>query len=365
MEFNAYESFHKVIRFERCVPPRWDALGFWSSTVARWRTEGLPEDQSPEQYFGITPRPGLPVVSGFCSNPYWPAFEEVTIEETETARIWRDGQGILKRDRKDSVELSMPQFLEFPVKARCDWEEIKFRLDPSSPGRYPDWQKMHEQFDNREYPLGLYITGAYGFPRNLMGEERLAYTYYDDPELIRDMEETWMRFYVELAERVCRNFQVDYVMLWEDMAFKNGPLISPRMFKEFMSPYYKEVVGQFKRLHVPCVMVDSDGDNRPILDLFVETGIDAFLPFEIAANMEPLEIREKYPNLVIMGGIDKRALAKDKAAIEHEVMRKAPKMLEVGGYIPGVDHSVPHDVPFENYAHYTELIRKITAEYAE
>ena len=109
-------------------------------------------------------------------------------------------------------------------------------------------------------------------------------------------------------------------------------------------------------------MVDSDGDNRPIFDLFVQAGVNAFMPFEITANMEPLEIREKYPNLLMQGGIVKRLLAGDKEAIECEVMRKVPKLLEYGGYIPGIDHSVPPDVPFENYAYYTELIRKLTAE---
>jgi len=310
----------------------------------------------------MTPRPGLPVSSGFTDNPYWPGFEEEVIEDTETTRIWRDRQGVIKRDRKDSAELSMSQFLEFPVKNRCDWKDLKFRLDPSTPGRYPNWVKMHEQFDNRDYPLGLYITGAYGFPRNLMGEERLAYMYYDDPELVHEIQETWMWFYVELAERVCPNFQLDYVSIWEDMGFKNGPLIGPKMFAEFMLPYYKEVVGQFKRLGVPCVMVDSDGDNRPILDLFIQAGVNAFMPFEIAASMEPSEIREKYPDLLMQGGIDKRPLARDKAAIEREVMRKVPQLLAHGGYIPGIDHSVPPDVPFENYAYYTELIRKLTAE---
>lgn len=363
MSFNALESFRKVLQFEKCVPPRWDCLGFWGATIERWRREGLPDDQSPEQFFGMTPMPTLPVNSGHTQNPYWPPFDEQVLEETETTRVWRDAQGVVKRDRKDRPELSMSQFLEFPVKDRHDWEDLKFRLDPSSPARYPDWSKVHEQFDNRDCPVRLYITGAYGFPRNLMGEERLAYTYYDDPELVHDIQRTWTQFYLNLAERVCANFVPDYVYIWEDMAFKNGPLISPNLFREFMLPYYTDLVRQFRRLGVPCVMVDSDGDNRPILDLFLDAGVDAFLPFEIASGMEPVEIRSQYPRLVIIGGIDKRALSKDRSAIEREVMRKVPRLLEEGGYVPGLDHLCPPDVSFENYAYYTALIRSLTEAY--
>jgi uroporphyrinogen decarboxylase len=59
------------------------------------------------------------------------------------------------------------------------------------------------------------------------------------------------------------------------------------------------------------------------------------------------------------GGIDKRELAKDKAAIEREVMRKVPPLVERRGYFPGVDHAVPPDVPLENYKHFISLLKKI------
>jgi len=111
---------------------------------------------------------------------------------------------------------------------------------------------------------------------------------------------------------------------------------------------------------VEVVIVDSDGDCRPIFDLFLEAGMNAFLPCEIAAGMEPLELRERFGNdFLIIGGIDKRALAKDFAAIEDEVMRKVPRLVEIGRFIPTVDHSCPPDIPFENYRYYVELLRNV------
>ncbi|MDO8586880.1 MAG: uroporphyrinogen decarboxylase family protein [Armatimonadota bacterium] len=359
-DINSREKFLGTCRFENVPPPRWDCLGFWGSTIERWLTEGLPADAPAHEYFGMDPRDTIPVVSGFCDTPFCPAFEPELISEDDTIRTWRDGQGIVRRERKDRPELSMPQFLEFPVKSREDWERMKPRLDPDTPERYPNWDELKKRYDGREYVLQLNVCGAYGMPRNLFGEENLAYIYYDDPELLHDIQRTWLRLYKGIVSHTFPNIKPDLVYLWEDMAFKTGPLISPRLFEEFMLPYYTELIELIRSFGVECVMVDSDGDNRPLLDLFIRSGVDTFMPLEIAAGMDPVPLREKYGRqLVLWGGIDKRALSKDLATVEREVMSKVPKLMETRGYIPSVDHSVPPDVPFENYALFTKLIREI------
>ena len=363
---NCRDRFLKVCEFEQVDhPPRWDCLGFWGATIERWQREGLPPDVPPEQYFGmdgwIFSEGLLPVDAGLTDNPYRPPFESKVLKEDERTVTYTDGTGITKRDRKDRPELSMSQFLKFPVSCRKDWEDLKCRLDPADPGRYPDWGEVREKFANRAMPLGLSICGGYGWPRNLFGEEQLAYMYYDDPGLMHDIMRHWAEFYKGVCDRTLPNIDCDFVYIWEDMAFKNGPLIGPKTFEEFMLPYCKEVISCMRSYGVKNILVDSDGDNRPILDLFVEAGVNIFLPLEIAANMEPLEIREKYGRkLVLWGGIDKRALSKDKAAIKEELMRKVPQMMESGGFIPAIDHGVPPDVSFENYRYYTDLLRELT-----
>ncbi|MDH7480402.1 MAG: uroporphyrinogen decarboxylase family protein [Armatimonadota bacterium] len=359
---NARERFLKICNFEQVDhPPRWDCLGFWNSTVQRWWQEGLPKGMRPEQYFEMDAWEFIPVDAGFTHNPYRPPFEHQVLEEDEFTITYRDGQGIVKRDRKDNAELSMSQFIEFPVSERKDWENLKWRLNPCDPERYPNWDELRKKIANRSNPVGMAICGGYGFPRNLFGEEKLAYVYYDDPALVHDIMEHWANFYIGIFDRTLPNVELDFVYIWEDMAFKNGPLIGPNIFREFMLPYYKEVIASIRSKGVTNIIVDSDGDNRPLLDLFIEAGVNVFFPLEIAAGMEPIPIREKYGRkLVLWGGIDKRVLAKGKAEIEHELLRKVPRLIDDGGYIPAIDHSVPPDVPFENYKFYIELLRKIT-----
>ncbi len=348
------------MNFDKVAPPHWDTLGFWGQTVERWRTEGLPEGVDPQTYFGQESAWYLPVDSGFCHVPLRPAFEHEVLADEGESIVFRDAGGIVKRDIKPEFGASMSQFLEFPVKEPKDWEDIKWRLDPDTPERYPNWDEIVPNAEASQVPLAMFICGAYGTPRNLFGEEHLAYAYYDYPELVHEIQRHWTGFYCRLFSNVLEHVHLDYVYIWEDMAFKNGPLISPALFREFVLPYYTELISHLKSLGMKAIMVDSDGDNRPIMDMFIESGVNFFMPFEIAAGMDPVPIREKYGDkLVMWGGIDKRELAKDLDAVEREVMSKVPKLMETGGYIPSVDHLVPPDVPFENYSRFIELIRQI------
>lgn len=357
---NVRERFLAITNFEKAAPPHWDTLAFWGETVERWRNEGLPADADPYAYFGQEGMIRVPVDSGFCHIPLRPGFEHEILADEGESIVFRDAGGIVKRDRKPEFGVSMSQFLEFPVKERADWEALKWRLDPDTPERYPDWPELKAKLAAPESPVMIHICGAYGTPRNLFGEENLAYVYYDDPQLMHDIQRHWTDFYCRLFSHTLENVHLDFVYIWEDMAFKNGPLISPKMFAEFMLPYYKELISHLKSLGVKSIMADSDGDPRPLMDMFVEAGVNFFMPFEIAAGMDPVPIREKYGDkLVIWGGIDKRELAKDLDAVEREVMKKVPKLMEMGGYIPSVDHLVPPDISFANYSRFIELIRQI------
>lgn len=126
-------------------------------------------------------------------------------------------------------------------------------------------------------------------------------------------------------------------------------------------PYLKEFVRYMKERHkFQLFMLDSDGNDFPLLPFFQEAGINIFIPCEIMAGMEPVAIREKYPNLSLLGGIGKGALIRgEKKGIEEEIMRKVPVLLEQGGYFPSLDHHVPPDVSFESFSYYLEFLRKL------
>jgi uroporphyrinogen decarboxylase len=143
------------------------------------------------------------------------------------------------------------------------------------------------------------------------------------------------------------------------MSFKNGPLVSPEMFRRFFLPHYKRFVAFLRGHGLRIVMVDTDGDAEALLPLFIEADVDGFGPAERAAGMDPLAVRRKYGRDVVMvGGVDKRALACGRRAIDAEVSRLAPLIAE-GGFIPTIDHAVPPDVPLDDFRYYLDVKRRL------
>jgi len=342
-------------------------MGYWEKTLERWHKEGLPEDvhiepahySSPTEFFGLDRREGVGVNLRLV-----PDFEEVTIEETDDYRIYINSEGIKLKELRKGKEQSMPHWLEFPIKNRQNWKEFKKRLNPSSPARYPDWWEDKKRcWKERDYPLSISAPSLYGALRDWIGFENLSVMFYDDPDLVHEMMDFLAEVGMETIHRALDEVDIDYADFWEDMAYKTGPMVSPKIFKEFMLPSYKKVTSFLREHGVDIFMLDSDGNINELIPLWLEGGVNGFWPLEVAAGMDPVALRKKYGKQVLLiGGIDKRVLARDKKAIEKEVMGKVPFLVSQGGYIPSLDHTVPPDVPFENYMYYLQLIKTVSIE---
>ncbi|MBI2437819.1 MAG: hypothetical protein HYV36_03275 [Lentisphaerae bacterium] len=259
---------------------------------------------------------------------------------------------------KVGPDTSMPQFLKFPVANRQDWTAVRQRLNPEDAARrIGATAQLQRQCADPDTPTLLPICGAFGHPRNLLGDEGLSLMIYDDPALLDMILENWLDLYVQLICRLSRVVRVDAIMIWEDMCYKNGPLISPEHFRRFMLKPYRKFIEAARSGNVAAMMVDTDGDCRKMIPLFREAGVDCLLPFEAQVGMELDEIHAAYPKLCLIGGIDKRALARDRRAIKTEVNRVMRMFDGFGGYIPTLDHTVPPNVPLDNFKYYLECVR--------
>jgi len=346
-----------------CVP-NWE-MAFWEETIKRWHREGLPEDVHLNEYFQLDRLQGI-----FSSDRYVilgmvPCFEKRVLKEDDTSRIWINEKGIKMKEFREGPETSMPQFLDFPIKNRQDFYQIrKERYNPKSPARYPLWWKDSVRcWKDRDYPLAIASGRDFGFfgtLRELMGVVNLSVAFCDDASLIHEMKEFLADFYIEVFSRALEEVDFDFALFFEDMAYKNGPLISPKMFREFMLAPYRKVTDFLRKHGVDIIFVDSDGNIDELIPLFLEAGINGVFPLEIQAGMDPVALRKEYGrDLLMSGGINKRALAQDKKAIETELMGKLPYLISQGGYFPHLDHAVPSDIPLENFLYYLQLKRKI------
>jgi uroporphyrinogen-III decarboxylase len=369
---NSRERFLATINFEPVDRAfRWEAPAVWPATIKRWHHEGLPRhitcsnitDSEVYDYFEMDKLVWLPFKGGWIGDPYEPMFDYKILEDDGEHLTVQDTDGIVKNLMKEDPDTSMPQFLKFPVSSVPDYRNnIRWRLDPTTRERFPkEWSELVKSYRSRDYSLGMFVIGPFGHLRNLMGDEGLMYALFDEPELVQEIMTHWKNFYTGFISLVVRDVVPDFIMIWEDMCYKSGPLISPSAFRTFMAPGLKEVIDTAKSAGIKGLIVDNDGDCRQMLPIYLDCGANGFYPFEVQAGMDILKIRAQYgKSFTIIGGLDKRTLATSQAAIKAEIDNKVPFMLQQGGYIPMLDHSVPINVPMSLFRYYVDYVRTIT-----
>jgi uroporphyrinogen decarboxylase len=262
------------------------------------------------------------------------------------------------------TDVSIPGWIDFPIKNKEDFEEIKKRYRPHDVVRYPkNWgNELFSNLKNTDAILAVTIPGFFGQPRSFLGLERLLKFMYIEKDFVHKILDFWEDFVIETLSEPLRFIKFDYAYIWEDMCYINGPLISPKLFEEYILPHYKKTIHFLREHGVEIIMVDSDGDCRKLIPLMIEGGVNCLTPLEITSFMDPVKIREEFGRkLSIIGGIDKRALIKGGASIDKEVKKRVLPLVEEGGFIASVDHKVPYDVSFSNYLHYLNVLKKALA----
>lgn len=365
---NNIQKMHDFYAMKKDADIVHEEFGFF--TIDLWKKQGhISDDIHPHKQLGLDDDAKLLLNGvGWTEAALEPFFDVKVLEDKGEHELVQDltGRKVLYfKGRRDGF---MPTYVEHPVKDKKTWEEnIKWRLNPKSPERYKNLAEQMEKakaFSNTGGIICQNIIGGYMFLRSLLGPEGALYMFYDDPELIHECMKTWF----ELADYVTSKHQeylsLDEIFFGEDICYNNGSLISPDMIREFLFPYYQQLITNAKNRQKNkskklFIQIDSDGDCRNIIPLYKEIGADYFSPFEVASGCDVVEIRKKHPDILIRGGIDKRILASGKDAIDRELDRIMPFMKKHGGYIPTCDHGVPEEVSFENYMHY----RKRLSEY--
>lgn len=292
----------------------------------------------------------------------FPHFDFEILEDNAEDVVARDWRGITSRGRKD--QNSLPNFIDWPVHNADDWERVKrerLRVeDADKRVAAQDWDAFRARIreTGEAVQVGGFPWGAFGTPRDLMGLEPLMYAFCEQPDLVRDMMSHMTSIWIAVWERVAAQVQIDHIHIWEDMSGKQGSLISPAMVEEFMMPCYDRIA-DFARAHgVRLLSVDTDGDCSELVEVMTRHGVNMFLPFEVQAGNDILAYREKYPELGIMCGLDKRCLAGSDADVDREVAR-CEAMLARGRYVPGFDHLIPPDARWDRFERAALAIRSL------
>lgn len=329
-------------------------FGYWAENYRQWSLfveNGITTESEANLFFNFD---RIACVTGRV----WmnPAFEQKIVGETETTFIMQNGDGLLAEVPRDGHD-TIPHYIKASITTPDDWKRCKeerFRRD--DPARKVDVEALKKAHPpTRDYPLGVHCGSMIGRIRDMLTFEGLAYATYDYPDMVEDMVETACVLVEDFLDQVLGEIDFEYASGWEDICFKNGPLITVEFFERVVVPRYKRIS---KRLHAHGIdlwYTDCDGDVRPLLPGFLEGGINCLFPFEVNGCAHPAELLNEYgKELRIMGGVDKIQLGRGPEAIKAYLETLVP-LVERGGYIPFCDHRCPPNVKVEDYLYYLDL----------
>ena len=309
------ERFKRAFNFEpvdRLPVIEW--AFWWDKTIARWHTEGLPEELTDpcdiRDYFGQD-----------CHRQYW---------------IGPPGrQKVANREEYLALKPTL-----YPENA-FDKERVRGWVEGQQAGEIVVW---------------ISLEGPFWYPRTLFGIEDHLYAFYDQPDLMKEMNEDLLAFNLRVYDEFCDICVPDFMTFAEDMSYNHGPMLSKAQFDEFMAPFYRQIAPVIKGRGT-TVIVDTDGDITEPAAWFLEVGCEGLLPLERMAGVDVSELRRRHPRIKLLGAYDKTVMHLGETRMRQEFERLLPVMKQ-GGFIPSVDHQTPPGVSLEDYRLYMRLLKE-------
>ena len=349
----ARERFLRQMTFQpvdRCFNME---FGYWDECFTQWplfSENGISNNDKADRFFSFDRFEAV-----YPNNWLSPPFEKKIIGETDKNLILINEEGLTAEVPKSGS--SIPHYISASIVTPEDWKRCKeerFRLDDVTRVPNPsDIRALHPA--DRDYPLGIDCGSLIGKVRDMLTFEGLAYACYDYPDMVEEMVETCCQMAERALDILLPEIDFDYACGWEDICFKNGPIVSPSFFKEVVAPRYKRISKRLKEHGIKVYFIDCDGDVRPILPYLIENGVNCLFPYEVNSCAHPAELCAEYgKDLLIMGGVDKMELGKGPEAIKAYLESLEP-LVARGGYIPFCDHRCPPNVKPEDYLYYLDL----------
>ena len=359
-------------------------FGYWSELLQKWAVEGhITRAEADSWGDGNPTDAALNSRLGFDANYYTVSSPQTDIQPHFAQKVLEVlpdggrkvlnsvGNVVLMKDDAGSIPMEFDHLL----KDRATWEEhflprLRYSAERVAAMGVPAGDRMlafgeggreYLIADEREHLIGLRAGSLYGSIRNWLGLEGACYLYADDEDLFDEIINTVGELTYQCTKTVLESgAKFDYGHFWEDICFKNGPLIAPAVFAKKVGPHYHRITGLMNQYGLDIVSLDCDGMIDALIPTWFENGVNTMFPIEVGtwdASIAPW--RAQYgKELRGVGGMDKRVLAYDFAAVDAEIERLKP-LVDLGGFIPCPDHRIPPDAKFENVCYYTKRMREI------
>jgi len=296
---------------------------WWDLTLRRWEGEGLPPNlgnQEIKQFFGLD----------------------------------LDYQLWMRPIRSDAPR---PAHGQPRVRNATDYEALRAMLYPRPvPLDRALWAQRAKEQARGECILWFTLEGFFWWPRALFGIEEHLLAFYDEPGLMRRINQDAADYMIECIDALCAVCQPDFMTFAEDMSYNHGPMVGRDLFDEFIAPYYRQVIPKLKQRGV-LPMIDSDGGIEPLIPWMQSAGLEGILPLERMAGVDVNRVRAAHPGWAMVGGYDKTVMHLGEKAMRREFERLMPAMRS-GRFVPSVDHQTPPAVSMEQYRLFVRLLKE-------
>ena len=347
-------------------------FGYWSELLEEWAEQGkIPKELAVDNYDGSEKERELDKLIGWDFNWYrttgsrnglFPSFEYKVLETLPdgTQRV-QNSVGLIERVKPGVA--SIPSEDDYILKDREAFETLYKPKMLYAPERVDvEYYKHFNETRPTDVPVGLHLGSLLGDIRNMVSVVGMSYLIYDeDEELFADIVDTYAEMQYQCAKTILETgAKFDFAHYWEDICFKNGPLVAPDLFDELCAKHYKKRNDLCRQYGIDIISLDCDGVTEKLLPTWFENGVNTMFPIEVGVWGDQFEAaRGKFgKGMLGVGGMDKTAFRKDKAAVDEEIKRMQ-RLAGLGGFIPCPDHRLMPGSKFELVQYYAEEIKKI------
>ena len=356
------------------APDRMPAVhfGYWEELLTEWADQGkIPRELAEGNYDGSEKDRELDKLIGWDFNWYTtvrgnnglsPAFPYIELETLpDGSKRIQNRDGLIERI-KPGID-SIPSEDDYQLKDRKAFEELYLPKMLYAPERIDlDYFRSFNETRPQDIPIGLHLGSVLGEIRNMTSVLGMSYLLYDEDEtLFADIVDAYADMQYRCAEAILETgAKFDFAHYWEDICFKNGPLLSPDTFDELCAKHYEKRNALCHKYGIDIISLDCDGVTEKLLPTWFNTGVNTMFPIEVGTWGDQFApAREKFGREMRgVGGMDKTVLRKDKAAVDAELER-IKGLVALGGFIPCPDHRLMPGTKFELVQYYAEEIKKI------
>ena len=341
---------------------------FWGSFISRWKKDlDLPGDADPYKYYDLDMFVTIPNM-----DPHIKEFEILREDEQEVVV-------------KTGFETTLRKRFDFPMPEQISWDTdtigklFAFEFDdPWDRRRYfeggdnqiagvgdgfyrnsPPWTKTVKEL-HQDIPVYGSVMECSECLTRLIGQmNNLLWIGMYADELGEAIQKIGA-FYLEICKAQIQAAEgyLDGMVIWGDIAYKQGPFFDPEYWRKYYKPWVKAMV-EYCHEHGLPVMYHGCGNVNTLFEDFIEMGIELYNPLEVKAGMDALKLRRKYDHRI--GFCGNNDITVWERGDREEIRRNTLRILNAakgGGYVFQSDHSVSSGVSGHIYDYIMKLVRR-------